>query len=126
MAPTQEKHDGKNCSDTAPTGRLGLTPPLAFETAGWEVHDLIAPKTLWDAAWGASVIVNGWNPPYPQWAARVPDQTAEVIEVAKASSAAVIIPGNVYVFGAQGPERFRSLTHRISRPTPADRIRIFI
>ena len=107
-----------------PTGRLGRNAALAFESAGWEVRRYDRAKdTLWDAAWGASVIVNGWNPPYPHWAAQVPDQTAQVIEVAKASGATVIIPGNVYVFGAQGPERFGPDTPHLAT-NPLDRIRV--
>lgn len=107
-----------------PTGRLGRNAAQAFETAGWEVRRFDRDKdTLWDAAWGASVIVNGWNPPYPQWAAEVPDQTAQIIEVAKASGATVIIPGNVYVYGAQGPERFGPDTPHLAR-NPLGRVRV--
>jgi nucleoside-diphosphate-sugar epimerase len=107
-----------------PTGRLGSNAALAFEAAGWDVRLFDRAKdTLWDAAWGASVIVNGWNPSYPYWAAQVPDQTAQVIEVAKASGATVIIPGNVYVFGAQGPERFGPDTPHLAT-NPLGRIRV--
>lgn len=107
-----------------PTGRLGRNAAQAFETAGWEVRRFDRDKdTLWDAAWGASVIVNGWNPPYPQWAAEVPDQTAQIIEVAKASGATVIIPGNVYVYGAQGPERFGPDTPHLAT-NPLGRVRV--
>lgn len=107
-----------------PTGRLGRHAAAAFEAAGWEVRRFDRAKdTLWDAAWGASVIVNGWNPPYPQWAAEVPDQTAQIIEVAKASGATVIIPGNVYVYGAQAPERFAHDTPHLAT-NPLGRVRI--
>lgn len=107
-----------------PTGRLGRHAAAAFDAAGWDVRRFDrARDTLWDAAWGASVIVNGWNPPYPQWAAEVPDQTAQIIEVAKASGATVIIPGNVYVYGAQAPERFGPDTPHLAN-NPLGRIRV--
>ena len=107
-----------------PTGRMGRNAASAFEAAGWEVRLFDRAKdTLWDAAWGASVIVNCWNPPYPQWAAEVPEQTAQIIEVAKASGATVIIPGNVYVYGEQAPERFGSDTPHLAT-NPLGRIRI--
>ncbi len=107
-----------------PTGRLGRNAALAFEAAGWEVRRFDRTKgTLWDAAWGASVIVNGWNSPYPQWASEVPDQTAQVIEVAKASGATVIIPGNVYVYGVHSPERLAPDTPHLAT-NPLGRVRV--
>ena len=107
-----------------PTGRLGRNAAAAFEAAGWEVRRFDRVKdTLWDAAWGASVIVNGWNQPYPQWAEEVPEQTARIIEVAKAGGATVILPGNVYVYGEQGPERFGADTPHLAK-NPLGRVRI--
>ncbi|SMX33020.1 hypothetical protein MAA8898_00378 [Maliponia aquimaris] len=88
-------------------GRFGRNAAAAFRDAGWQVrlHDR-AGGNLADAAMGADIIVNGWNPPYPDWAAQVPGQTAQVIAAARASGATVIVPGNVYVFGADAPEGF--------------------
>lgn len=107
-----------------PTGRMGRNAALAFENAGWEVRRFDRAKdTLWDEAWGASVIVNCWNPQYPDWADQVPGQTEQVIEVAKASGATVIIPGNVYNYGAQAPERFGADTPHLAT-NPLGRIRI--
>ena len=107
-----------------PTGRMGRHAVQAFESAGWEVRRFDRAKdTLWDAAWGASVIVNCWNPPYPRWAAEVPGMTKQIIEVAKASGATVIIPGNVYVYGAQAPERFGADTPHLAQ-NPLGRVRI--
>jgi len=106
------------------TGRLGRTATAAFDAAGWEVRRFDRSKdNLWDAAWGASVIVNGWNPPYPKWEAEIPGQTTDIIEVAKASGATVIIPGNVYVYGAQAPERFTPHTPHLAK-NPLGRVRI--
>ena len=107
-----------------PTGRLGRNAALAFEAAGWEVRRFDRAKdNLWDAAWGASVIVNGWHPPYPRWEAEVPGLTAQIIEVAKAGGATVIIPGNVYVYGEQAPERFAPDTPHLAT-NPLGRVRI--
>jgi nucleoside-diphosphate-sugar epimerase len=88
-------------------GRMGRNAAIAFENDGWEVRRFDrATDSLWDAAWGASVIVNAWNPPYPDWAAEVPQLTQQVIEVAKTSGATVILPANVYVFGETAPALF--------------------
>jgi len=107
-----------------PTGRLGRNAAAAFDAAGWEVRRFDRAKdNLWDAAWGASVIVNGWHPPYPRWAAEVPGLTQQIIEVAQASGATVIIPGNVYVYGAQAPERFAPNTPHLAT-NPLGRVRI--
>ena len=107
-----------------PTGRLGRNAALAFERDGWDVRRFDRKTdNLWDAAWGASVIVNGWNPPYTDWATDVPAFTADVIEVAKASGATVIIPGNVYVYGPDAPSTFDTDTPHAAT-NPLGRIRI--
>lgn len=107
-----------------PTGRMGRNAAIAFEAAGWEVRRFDRSKdALWDAAWGASVIVNCWNPAYPQWSDEVPDQAAQIIEVAKAGGATVIIPGNVYVYGKQAPDRFSIETPHLAT-NPLGRVRI--
>lgn len=100
------------------TGRFGRHAHAAFSHAGWTVRLFDRKKdTLWDAAWGADVIVNAWNPAYPRWHKDVPALTADVIEVAKASGATVIIPGNVYVYGVDAPERFAAETkHAAENP----------
>ncbi|MGI3184712.1 epimerase [Nioella aestuarii] len=86
------------------TGRLGRHAAEAFSNAGWAVRQFDRRKDdLMQAARGADVIVNGWNPPYSQWQASVPDLTRQVIAAAKDSGATVIIPGNVYVYGPDMP-----------------------
>ena len=99
-------------------GRFGRNATEAFETAGWVVRQFDrATDTLWDAAWGAQVIVNAWNAPYDKWATELPQQTRHVIEVAEATGATVIVPGNVYVFGADAPETFAQTTpHAATNP----------
>jgi nucleoside-diphosphate-sugar epimerase len=123
--PQQRRTDMENTVLVlGPTGRMGRNAAIAFEAAGWEVRLFDRKKdNLWDAAWGASVIVNCWNPPYTHWAAEVSGQTADVIEVAKATGATVIIPGNVYVYGEQAPARFGAGTPHLAT-NPLGRIRV--
>ena len=85
-------------------GRFGRNASAAFSNRSWEVRQFDrTTENLWDAAWGADVIVNAWNPLYPDWAEQVPKLTKQVIEVAKATKATVIIPGNIYNFGIDAP-----------------------
>ena len=106
-------------------GRFGRAAVDAFLVAGWRVRafarswenevgttdiELIAgdafdASALASAAKGCAVIVNGLNPPYPRWKRDLPRLTASVIQAAKASGATVMIPGNVYNYGAGMPAR---------------------
>lgn len=106
------------------SGRMGRNAAEAFSAAGWEVRRFDrAHDTLVEAAQGADVIFNGWNPPYSEWAETVPRLTQEVIAAARATGATVMIPGNVYVFGRGSPEVLTPETpHRASNPL--GRIRI--
>ncbi len=92
-------------------GRFGSHAAEAFWNQGWRVR-LHNRRTgdLMKEAEGADVIVNGWNPPYPDWATEVPGLTEKVIDAARISDATVILPGNVYVFGADAPEVFSTDT----------------
>ena len=96
------------------SGKIGRHARAAFERAGWVVrtHDRKRGNLLEDAR-GASVIVNGLNPPaYHDWARLIPAITRDVIAAAKMSGATVILPGNVYNFGDQGGEWSESTPHR--------------
>ncbi|KAJ57435.1 epimerase [Actibacterium mucosum KCTC 23349] len=105
-------------------GRFGRNATEAFETAGWIVRQFDrATDNLWDAAWGAQVIVNAWNAPYADWATVLPLQTRQVIEVAEATGATVIVPGNVYVFGTEAPEAFGPQTPHAAT-NPLGRLRV--
>ncbi|TYC75360.1 epimerase [Stappia sp. BW2] len=86
------------------SGKFGRHSALAFEEAGWTVKRFQRGKdNLEDAAQGCDVILNGFNPPnYHDWKTILPQITREVIGAARASGAAVILPGNVYHFGDQG------------------------
>lgn len=99
-------------------GRFGRHATQAFSEAGWIVRQFDRRiDNLWDAAWGAQVIVNAWNAPYADWAETLPRTTQQVIEVAEATGATVIIPGNVYVFGSEGSGELSANTpHLASNP----------
>ncbi len=96
------------------SGRFGRNASRAFQDAGWTVRQFRRKSDdLMRAAQGADVIVNAWNPPYDKWQAQVPGLHRQVIAAARASGATVIVPGNVYVFGRDAPERFaRDTPHR--------------
>ncbi|WP_456386175.1 epimerase [Profundibacter sp.] len=106
------------------TGRFGRHSATAFAARGWDVRKFDrASGNLRDAATGVDVIVNAWNPAYPDWAKQVPKLTAQVIDAAKSSGATVIIPGNVYNYGADAPAVYDVDTpHRATNPL--GRIRI--
>ena len=62
--------------------------------------DALDATVLAAAADGADVIVNALNPPYGRWRREVPALTEAVLGAARASGATVMLPGNVYAFGA--------------------------
>lgn len=106
------------------TGRFGRAAAEAFWNAGWRVRvfDRKADR-LPDAALGAEVIVNGWNPPYDRWADLLPGLADQVIAAARASGATVIQPANVYVYGAASPETLGPDTPHAAR-NPLGRLRV--
>lgn len=106
------------------TGRFGRTAAEAFWNAGWRVRMFDrATDRLPEAALGADVIVNGWNPTYDRWADLLPGLTDRVIEAAQASGATVIQPANVYVYGAASPETLGPDTPHAAR-NPLGRLRV--
>ena len=87
------------------TGRFGRAAAEAFGNAGWRLRLFDrATDRLPDAATGADVIVNGWNPTYDRWSDLLPGLTDQVIGAARASGATLIQPANVYVYGEGSPE----------------------
>jgi nucleoside-diphosphate-sugar epimerase len=106
------------------TGRFGRNAAEQFSRSGWNVRRFDrAREDLTTAAQGADVIVNAWNPPYPDWHRLVPELHRQVIAAAKQSGATVIVPGNVYVFGADTPSPWSEITlHKAQNPL--GRIRI--
>ncbi|TMV07135.1 epimerase [Ruegeria sediminis] len=106
------------------SGRFGRNAAKAFAKSGWSVRGFDRrTDNLMIAAQGADVIVNAWNPPYPDWASQLPGLHRKVIEAAAASGSTVIVPGNVYVFGAGTPGPWSGATPHQAR-NPLGRIRI--
>jgi nucleoside-diphosphate-sugar epimerase len=95
-------------------GKIGTYSSRAFAAAGWNVrHYDRKTDNMAHAAEGVEVIVNGLNPPnYHNWDQLVPEITRQVIDAAEASGATVLIPGNVYNFGAEGGEWSETTPHR--------------
>jgi nucleoside-diphosphate-sugar epimerase len=86
------------------SGKIGRHSERAFRTAGWQVRRYNRDRDdLAQIAQGCDVIVNGMNPPdYHNWMEIVPRITKQVIGAARETGATVIVPGNVYHFGADG------------------------
>lgn len=103
-------------------GRFGRAARSAFAEAGWDVtefgrnwSDAADPgiqritgevedtAALLQATKGQDVIVNAINPPYQDWVHALPPITASILRAAKHSGATVLIPGNVYNYGADAP-----------------------
>jgi nucleoside-diphosphate-sugar epimerase len=104
-------------------GRVGRRAAEAFRDAGWEVASLVrgasadhaAPGTqvlevdardaesVADAARGMDVVLHALNPPYIEWAMQVPLLAEAAIAAARASNATLVLPGNVYNYGADMP-----------------------
>ncbi len=105
-------------------GRFGRHAAAQFSGAGWMVrHFDRARDDLALAARGADIIVNGWNPPYTDWAAQLPALHAQVIEAARQNGSTVILPGNVYVFGRDTPAPWTAETPHDAH-NPLGRLRI--
>lgn len=106
------------------SGRFGRNAAQAFEAAGWVVRHFDRKRDDLDhAAAGADVIVNAWNPQYPDWEKEVPELTQSVIRAARLADATVIIPGNVYVFGEHTPAPWSEMTAH-GATNPLGRVRI--
>ncbi|MGC1506517.1 MAG: NAD(P)H-binding protein [Sulfitobacter sp.] len=110
-------------------GRFGKGAVSAFAAAGWQVTafarhwdnpttgpvktaegNAMDPATLVAACQGFDVIVNALNPLYENWARDLMPMTQAVITAARDSGATVIIPGNVYNYGADGPDVWSETT----------------
>lgn len=126
------------------TGRLGTACAQAFAAAGWRViaqqrRPARAPVAgietrvtgdtpLVQALAGLprlDVVVHAMNPAYTDaaWAQHAPGMMSDAIELASAHGATLMLPGNVYNFGAQMPAVLRE--DAPMRPTTAKgRIRV--
>ena len=97
------------------TGRFGQATAAAFRAAGWQVREFRRDTDrLPEAAVGADVIVNGWNPAYPDWEAQLPGLIDQVIAAARECGATILQPANIYVYGEGSPEQLTPDTPRIT------------
>ncbi|WP_341675469.1 NAD-dependent epimerase/dehydratase family protein [Niveibacterium sp. SC-1] len=126
-------------------GRFGAVATAAFAQAGWEVlaqhrpgRSYVPPSgvqsvacdatdaaALITAAQGASVIVNALNPDYGRWATLVPPIARAVEAAARVSGALLMLPGNVYNYGSQLPERVDESTPW-QADTPNGKVRVML
>ena len=100
-------------------GRLGSNAAKAFEAAGWTVRKFDRSRDdLNTAVRDVQVVVNGWNPPdYSKWQKELLPAHHRVIDAMRGSDATLILPGNVYVFGADTPGPWSPDTpHRATNP----------
>ncbi|PSL18639.1 sugar nucleotide-binding protein [Shimia abyssi] len=105
------------------TGRLGRHAAAAFSSAGWHVRVFNRhTDTLETAVYDVDVIVNAWNPAYPDWVAQMPRLHSAVIRAARLVNATVIVPGNVYVYGSEAPAPWSADTpHLATNPLGRNR-----
>lgn len=123
-------------------GRFGRSATAAFARAGWQViaHSRQAPRdplpmgaralvcevdaaSVTAAARNAQVIVNALNPDYTRWEALYPPLAARALQLARASGALLMLPGNVYNFGRRLPPDLTETTPQVP-DTPRARVRI--
>jgi nucleoside-diphosphate-sugar epimerase len=117
-------------------GRFGWATAMAFRAAGWRVLGQTRPgaalpgaalqagierlginlndtAALARASRGASVVVHALNPSaytFKAWRNEVLPMTDAAIDLARALDATLMVPGNVYNFGAQMPAVLRENT----------------
>lgn len=113
-------------------GRFGLAAVRAFAAAGWRVLGQMRPGTetpadasiewlpidlhdtaaLTQAAQGASVVVHALNPAYTNaaWQTQAPAMLEASIALCRALDATLMLPGNIYNFGATMPPVLREGT----------------
>ena len=126
-------------------GRIGQVLSAAFADAGWQVRaqarkalpealanrprvqavrcDATDTATLIEVAKGASVVVNALNPLYTEWERLALPLGDVALQVARASGALLMLPGNVYNYGRELPALLTSVTPERA-DTPKARIRI--
>ncbi len=113
-------------------GRFGLAAARAFAAAGWRVMgqarpgaeipadvsiewlpiDLHDSAALTRAAQGASVVVHALNPAYTNaaWKTQAPAMLEASLALCRALDATLMLPGNIYNFGATMPPVLREGT----------------
>jgi len=114
-------------------GRLGLAAAHAFADAGWQVLAQVRRTTAPDMptgaivlntpladtarlcaqAAGARVVVHAVNPPYTRWRQEAMPLLQDGIAVAERLGARLMLPGNVYNYGAGMPARLTEATPQV-------------
>jgi nucleoside-diphosphate-sugar epimerase len=61
-------------------------------------------ESVAEAAHGMDVILHALNPPYTDWATQMPVLAEAAIAATRASNATLLLPGNLYNYGAAMPE----------------------
>ena len=104
-------------------GRFGRVARQAFADAGWHVlaqargplrgagdprirhlaFDADRPAAIAREARGAAVVVNALNPPYTRWEQEALALNEAALAVARELGATLMLPGNVYNYGAAMP-----------------------
>ncbi|MFZ6777711.1 NAD-dependent epimerase/dehydratase family protein [Undibacterium sp. Ji83W] len=104
-------------------GRLGQAAVEAFAAAGWRVIaqarsvgydkpvqnieflqcDVLDTARILTAVPSVDVVIHAVNPDYTRWDTLLPPTTDAVIRIATATQALLMVPGNVYNFGADLP-----------------------
>ncbi|MDR3395265.1 MAG: sugar nucleotide-binding protein [Parasulfuritortus sp.] len=126
-------------------GRFGLAAARAFADAGWRVLGQMRPgatapedpriewlglglhdtQALGAAARGAAVVVHALSPAYTHqaWRAEVAPMLEAAIALTRSLDATLMVPGNVYNFGAAMPHVLREDTPQMAQ-TVKGRIRV--
>ncbi len=106
-------------------GRFGRHAADAFATAGWTVRRFDRARDDLNATVrGCEIVVNAWNPPdYSTWARDLLPLHRRVIKAVRGTDATVIVPGNVYVFGADTPAPWSEVSPH-NAANPLGRLRI--
>ena len=102
-------------------GRLGTTAAQSFRKAGWTVTGVVRPGTgqrvprgmdvvetidrtvAVQAAQGADIVLNAFNPRLTQWRQHALALAYSAIEIAESAGATLLFPGNVYNYGDDIP-----------------------
>lgn len=81
---------------------FGTAMARAFRAAGWDVDRYREGSDISIAARGVRWIVNALTPPYsPELERALPDVTGQVIRAAHSSGAAIMMSGNLEVYGRE-------------------------
>lgn len=118
-------------------GRFGHAAAQAFGDAGWRVIgqcrpgvapppdprvqwigvELTQTRALLAAAQGATVVLHALNPPYTNtaWRTQAPVLMDGAIAIARGLDATLMLPGNVYNFGAAMPELLQEGTAQVAQ-----------